>query len=138
MKADGTPYKVFTPFYRKGCLSAPQPRSPLPAPRELELLVESDGSQSLKSLKLLPKIFWYESMDSLWTPGEDGAHDALSVFLSTGLSGYKEGRNFPAKNNVSRLSPHIHFGEVSPNQVWHQSQETESTLGSIKDLELPQ
>ena len=35
VKADGTPYRVFTPFYRKGCLSAPQPRSPLPAPREI-------------------------------------------------------------------------------------------------------
>jgi deoxyribodipyrimidine photo-lyase len=86
-------------------------------------------------LKLLPKIFWYETMDSLWTPGENGAHKALKVFLSDGLSGYKEGRNFPARNNVSRLSPHIHFGEVSPHQVWYQSQQMESTSGTIKDLE---
>jgi deoxyribodipyrimidine photo-lyase len=135
VKADGTAYKVFTPFYRKGCLSAPQPRSLLPAPRKLELLGDLNGSQSLKSLKLLPKMFWYEAMDSLWTPGEDGANRALKIFLSAGLSGYKEGRNFPARSNVSRLSPHIHFGEVSPNQVWYQSLETESTLGSIKDLE---
>jgi deoxyribodipyrimidine photo-lyase len=135
VKADGTPYKVFTPFYRKGCLSAPQPRSPLFAPKTLELLRDSTGSHGMEISKLLPKIPWYETMDSLWTPGEDGAHSALKIFLNNGLSGYKEERNFPAKSNVSRLSPHIHFGEVSPNQVWYQAQEMESISGSVKDLE---
>jgi deoxyribodipyrimidine photo-lyase len=35
------------------------------------------------------------------------------------LQGYKQGRDFPAKTNISLLSPHLHFGEMSPNQVWY-------------------
>ena len=37
----------------------------------------------------------------------------LSVFLEDGIDNYKDGRNFPSKKNVSRLSPHIRFGEIS-------------------------
>ena len=40
-------------------------------------------------------------------------------FRDNGLNGYKEGRNFPSQDNVSVLSPHLHFGEISPNQIWH-------------------
>jgi len=40
-------------------------------------------------------------------------------FLDEGLSLYKDGRNLPAMPYVSRLSPHLHFGEVSPNQLWY-------------------
>ena len=54
------------------------------------------------------------------------------------MTGYRDTRKeetFRARNNVSRLSPHIHFGEVSPHQVWYQSQQMESSSGRIKDLE---
>ena len=56
-----------------------------------------------------------------WLPGEQGAADRLSQFLHEGIDDYKEGRNYPAKGHVSRLSPHLHFGELSPNQVWYAS-----------------
>ena len=36
-KDDGTPYRVFTPFFRRGCLKAPEPRRPLRRRRQLEL-----------------------------------------------------------------------------------------------------
>ena len=51
--------------------------------------------------------------------GEKGAYKRLEHFISQGLDQYKEGRNFPSKPYVSRLSPHLRFGEISPNQVWH-------------------
>ena len=47
------------------------------------------------------------------------AHDRLNAFLDNGLDGYKNGRNFPARRNVSRLSAHLHWGEISPNSVWY-------------------
>jgi deoxyribodipyrimidine photo-lyase len=34
------------------------------------------------------------------------------------VAGYDAGRNFPAQEATSRLSPHLHFGEISPAQVW--------------------
>lgn len=117
LKADGTPYKVFTPFYKKGCLNAPPPREPLPAPENLEVTaIDHDG---IDGLGLLPDIRWDSKMVNHWTMGEAGAADRLQAFLDDGITDYKEGRNFPAQQYVSRLSPHLHFGEVSPNQVWY-------------------
>ena len=55
-------------------------------------------------------------MEKLWTPGENGAHHKIDVFIKEGLANYKDGRNFPSGNNVSQLSPHLHFGEVSPTK----------------------
>lgn len=118
LKEDGTPYRVFTPFYKKGCLGrAPEPRAPLPKPQNLNLY--RHDACPLDNLGLMPSIAWYKDMDSTWKPGEDGAQQCLTHFLSNGLQGYKDGRNYPAQENVSRLSPYLHFGEISPHDVWH-------------------
>ncbi|MDG1286890.1 MAG: deoxyribodipyrimidine photo-lyase [Rickettsiales bacterium] len=118
-KADGTPYKVFTPFYRRGCLNATPPRQPLPTPTPLELYENAANSRSIDLLDLLPKIRWDTPLEPHWNIGETGAVDRVYAFFEEGLHHYKEGRNIPAKPYVSRLSPHLHFGEISPNQVWH-------------------
>ena len=118
-KADGTPYKVFTPFYRKGCLgNAPPPRATIAAPAPANFLDATPG-QALSELSLQPGIQWYGGIAEAWTPGEAGARQRLKEFLDHGITDYREGRNFPARDNVSRLSPHLHFGEISPHQVWH-------------------
>lgn len=117
-KNDGTPYRVFTPFYRKGCLSAPPPRDPLPAPTLLDG-VRDPAALTLNDLHLLPTIRWDKQLEPHWQIGETGAQNRLYAFLDEGIGHYKEGRNFPAKPYVSRLSPHLHFGEISPHQAWH-------------------
>ncbi len=119
-KKDGTPYKVFTPYYKRGCLLAPPPRLPLAAPKNLDLVYDSAGS-FLNELDLLPSIHWDKKMEAYWQMGEEKAQARLDIFLKNGLADYKEGRNFPAKKNVSRLSPHLHFGEISPHQVWYRA-----------------
>jgi deoxyribodipyrimidine photo-lyase len=118
-KPDGTPYKVFTPFYRKGCLQAPMPREPIPKPDEAEYLGDVESRLDLDSLGLLPKIRWDKGFEDQWEVGENGAHKRFQAFIKTGLAQYKEGRNLPAKPYVSRLSPYLHFGEISPNQLWY-------------------
>jgi deoxyribodipyrimidine photo-lyase len=120
MKKDGTPYKVFTPFYRKGCLSAQKPRLPILNPG-LTILEEDEwcGSKTLSNLKLKPKKTWGDQITDLWEIGEKAAHTRLKQFLNEGLLGYKEGRNYPSKTNVSRLSVHLHWGEISINTVWY-------------------
>ncbi len=123
LKNDGTPYKVFTPYYRKGCLKANPPRKPLSIPKKLNLMTDNKYSTTIQKLDLLPKIPWGKKIINHWKIGEASAQKRLNNFINEGLSGYKDGRNFPAKNNVSRLSPHIHFGEVSPNQVWYAAKE---------------
>lgn len=126
LKNDGMPYKVFTPFYRKGCTNAPLPRKPLSKPRGLKLH-KNINSGSITDLKLLPTIRWDLKLETNWNIGEFSAQKKLKKFLSEGLSDYKEGRNYPAKQNVSRLSPHLHFGEISPNQIWYKAHSCEKS-----------
>ena len=132
-KDDGTPYRVFTPFYKKGCLNSDEPRLPIDAPviNNFTDGVESDG---LESLNLLPEINWYKGFEDLWSPGEIGANRSLDEFLEEGLLNYKEGRNFPSQKYVSRLSPHLHFGEISPNEVWYRAKTKENVTGIEKSL----
>ena len=123
LKADGTPYRVFTPFYRKGCLgTASVPREPLQLSGDINLFASYQG-EKLADLCLLPEVPWYKEMASLWQPGEAGAKQRLDDFLATGLDQYKECRNRPDLRNVSRMSPHLHFGEISPNQIWYAAKE---------------
>ncbi len=136
LKEDGTPYRVFTPFYRKGCLSKAAPRAPLPAPDDLRLL--SYNGMSLSDLNLLPQKpepRWDKKMEAHWQIGEKGAIKALHDFLDNGLKDYKEGRDYMAGSNVSRLSSRLHFGEVSPNQVWHAARHKGESEGWSKDLD---
>jgi len=117
-KDDGTPYRVFTPFYRRGCLNAPPPRELLPIPALLDSIGDA-AAPGLESLSLLPRIRWDKQLEPHWYIGEKAAQDRLYAFLRDGISDYKQGRNFPAKAHVSRLSPYLHFGEISPHQAWY-------------------
>lgn len=126
-KADGTHYKVFTPFYRKGCLNASTPRQPFPKPKSLSW-IKDPKSIDISALKLLPKKNWSDMLSPHWHIGEEGAMTRLENFIDEGLEFYKEGRNTPAKPFVSRLSPHLHLGEISPNQIWY-------ALKSLEDNE---
>ena len=133
-KDDGTPYRVFTPYYKKGCLNAEEPRLPSKNLKIDTIFYDQDCEQ-IDTLDLLPRINWYSQIQEVWKPGEDGAQKRLDQFLEEGLLDYKEGRNFPFKENVSRLSPHLHFGEISPNEVWYQAKTKESVSGIQKSLE---
>ena len=133
-KDDGTPYRVFTPYYKKGCLNAEEPRLPSKNLKIDTIFYDQDCEQ-IDTLDLLPRINWYSQIQEAWKPGEEGAQKRLDQFLEEGLLDYKEGRNFPFKENVSRLSPHLHFGEISPNEVWYQAKTKESVSGIQKSLE---
>ena len=110
-KVDGTPYRVFTPFYRH-VLKNWTPRDPLPAPPGLKLDRENAPPADLPT----PPA-WERSDACPWRPGEAGAHAALTTFLEQRLDHYEEARDRPDLDGVSRLSPHLHFGEISPHQV---------------------
>ncbi len=114
-RQDG-PYRVYTPYAR--ALRQAGVESPLPAVRMTTAPPAKLLSESLDSLALLPKIRWDKRLIAHWQPGEQGAQTALRTFMRHGLSQYREGRNLPAETAVSRLSPHLHFGEIGPRQIW--------------------
>lgn len=116
----GWPFKVYSPFWKTAqTIDIPEA---LPVPAKIEFS-ECPIDGSLEEFDLLPSgPNWAAGWDSIWTPGELGARQRLVEFLGTGLAGYGELRNRPDLPNVSRLSPHLHFGEISPGQIWHESQ----------------
>jgi deoxyribodipyrimidine photo-lyase len=116
LKADQTPYQVFTPFW-KTCLQKLPPAAPLPVPT-LPGLERWPDSLPLAALDLLPRIPWDEGLSAAWQPGEAGAHAQLEWFSEMALNGYARWRDWPGREGVSRLSPHLHFGEIGPRQVW--------------------
>ena len=137
LKKDGTPYKVFTPYYQRGCLSAAIPRQPLAVPKVRDLVDQDSSSVQIEDLGLLPSKNWAEKLTEHWVIGEDGGQQRLHEFVGEDIEGYRDGRNFPALQNVSRLSPHLHFGEISPNQAWYAASEMSDSADSqhfLKEL----
>ena len=134
LKQDGTPYRVFTPFYRKGCLGAESPRLPIVKPPKMALEQELYGSMKIDDLKLLPVKNWDLKIESQWNICEDAAHDLLDCFLISEMWNYREGRNYPAQKHVSRISPYLHHGQLSPNQVWHAALAKEGGRGNVENF----
>lgn len=118
LKSDGSPYRVYTPFYRKGCLARNgEPDAPLPVPKMTFARHDLDTG-SLADLTLLPTTpRWDRAMIAGWVPGEAGALAQLEDFTDR-IADYAEGRNFADRPSISRLSPHLHWGEISPRQIW--------------------
>ena len=118
-KSDGTMYKVFTPFYRKGCLLSSPPRKPFSKPKKLNLVSDHTNKTTISDLNLLPKVPWDKNIVKNWDISESGAKNQLNTFIQEGLNSYKTGRNFPSKPFVSKLSPYLHFGLISIFEIWH-------------------
>ena len=115
----GVPYKVYTPFakaYRSTMSSDP----PLSSPKVLKGIGAKIPSDSLDDLNLLPAIDWAKTMRVWWQPGEEGARKRLSKFTVEAAKAYGESRDFPAEDGSSRLSAHLHWGEISPRRIWHE------------------
>lgn len=111
------PYRVFTPFWRK-LQSQLTTARPLPVPRARHW-ARLPGSLPLDSLQLEPRIPWAQGLERSWRPGEAGARERLRRFGERALTGYAAGRDRPADPGTSRLSAHLHFGEITPRQIHH-------------------
>ena len=114
----GRPYQVFTPFWKGLCASVAPP-SALAAPDRLTAPAVAPASDPLDSWALRPtNPDWAGGLRAMWTPGEAGAQARLAAFLDAALLAYRDRRNLPGEAGTSRLSPHLHFGEIGPWQVW--------------------
>jgi len=109
----GDPYRVFTPYWRTALAQLRVP-DPMPAPEFLQGHAPLADALSVESLGLAPALPWARGFWSQWTPGEVGAQSALQQFVDATLAGYAASRDLPDKVGTSRLSPHLHFGEISP------------------------
>ena len=124
----GGPFKVFTPFW-KHLLALGDVEAPLPRPGKMPLGATAEGDK-LEDWSLLPaKPDWAGGLREAWTPGEAGALARLEAFLQDGIEGYGEARDLPDRIGTSRLSPHLHWGEISPRQIWQAARHRSAASG---------
>ena len=115
--AGGQPFQVFTAFWRACSNQAVAPLAE-GAPRRLPAPGEWPHTLRLTDLALEPAKDWAGGLREAWEPGEAGALRQLRRFLHDALTDYPTNRDRPALAGTSRLSPHLHFGEISPRLVW--------------------
>jgi len=122
-----SPYLVFTPYW-KAVLRREVHRQPIEAAATLAQFSETLASESVDDWNLTPsRPDWADGLRENWTPGEKGAWHCLKRFLDDCVGQYAEGRDRPDRTDTSMLSPHLHFGEISPLSIWHETvQATES------------
>ncbi len=129
----GGNFKVFTAYWRASRRGLTAPDA-LPAPKKGVFLRHELPGLPSEQWQLLPESpNWAAHWPELWQPGEDGAAKALDTFLSGSLGSYHEARDLPGVRGTSRLSPHLHLGEISPAQVWRAVQGTAVEDGKASD-----
>jgi len=116
LKADDSPYLVFTPFWRQMQKRWTAPEA-VSEPRALATPARWPASVEVKDLRLLPELDWAKDFGERWEPGELAARRRLDAFVESAVAGYGSARDRPDQHGTSRLSPHLHFGELSPGQV---------------------
>lgn len=123
LNKQGKPYRVFTPFWRTARrlldISAPQATPTLPAGSLPANEEDVENGCRLADLKLLDSNPWHHKLHHHWRVGEHAAQRQLESFLIEGLKEYRAQREFPAVKGSSRLSPYLHFGEITPGQIFH-------------------
>ncbi|MCA9114398.1 MAG: deoxyribodipyrimidine photo-lyase [Planctomycetaceae bacterium] len=112
------PYQVFTPYW-KTCLQAEPPAEPEDQPENLPAPDSWPESDELDDLKLLPDIDWDSGLEETWTPGTAAAAETFDRFVEDLAEDYNTARDRPDHQGTSRLSPHLHFGEISVRRIWH-------------------
>jgi deoxyribodipyrimidine photo-lyase len=113
----GKPFQVFTPYWRH-CLTKEVAPPVKVAATSMSTPNEWPDSLALDELGLLPAIQWDSGFYDAWKPGEAGAQVQLKRFIAKAMEAYADDRNLPAQSGTSRLSPHLHFGEIGPRQIW--------------------
>jgi deoxyribodipyrimidine photo-lyase len=113
----GGPYQVFTPFWRH-CQSLPVAEPSGLRARNLPAPESWPESLALEELRLQPAVPWDKGLQDAWIPGEAAAQARLRKFMAQSVDDYADRRNRPDVDGSSRLSPHLHFGELGPRQVW--------------------
>lgn len=110
-------FRIFTPFWRALSAMLPPPL-PRPTPPTIAAPGRWPESDRLSDWRLRPTGPDWATGFADWRPGEAGAQAALDHFADS-ADEYERKRNLPAIEGTSRLSPHLHFGEISPAAVWH-------------------
>jgi deoxyribodipyrimidine photo-lyase len=133
--ASDKPFQVFSAYWRS-VRTAANPPSGGPPPRRIRGPRRWPRSLEIADLKLLPRPDWAGGLRAAWRPGERGARLELRRFQREALGDYATGRDRLGYAGTSRLSPHLHFGEICVRRIWQDTlAKTGGPAGASKDVE---
>jgi deoxyribodipyrimidine photo-lyase len=125
-KNDGTPFKVFTPFWRTAeqiYLNQP-PSKNYTVKKKTKAINFFKNSLDLKNI--LPNKKWYEKFDKYWKVSENDSQKTLKDLLENKIKDYGINRDIPSIDGTSRLSPYLKFGQIHVNTIWKKCSELKS------------
>ena len=117
--SSGKPFRVFTPFWKKIQIEYKH-QKPLSVPKKIPSTGFDLNSLKLSKLNLLPKVAWDSEFYQIWRPGETETRKRLKNFVRTQLHLYNELRDRPDHCANSLMAASLHFGEITPRQIWHE------------------
>jgi deoxyribodipyrimidine photo-lyase len=118
-KSDGTPFKVFTPFWRTAEKYYIEKIPPKEKKIKKCLRKKNYFENCLNYQKILPNKNWFKKFEKTWSPDEENALNILNDFIKNKIINYSEGRNFPNVRGTSKLSPYIKFGQIHVETIWN-------------------
>jgi len=134
-KSDGTPYKVFTPYWRNAekyfIEKIPSKKKEIQKCSKKITFFKN----CIKPDDILPKNNWFRNFEKIWSPSETNAFKVLRNFIKNGIINYSDGRNFPNRIGTSKLSPFIKFGQIHVETIWNECMTVDNkTAGTSKFL----
>ena len=134
-KNDGTPFKVFTPFWRT---AEKYYIEKIPSKNKIIKKCKQKKNYFTNCIvpeKILPQKNWFKKFEKVWFPDEQNAFNELQNFIKERINNYSDGRNFPNKVGTSKLSPFIKFGQLHVETIWNECIKKKSkTIGTSKFL----
>ena len=134
-KSDGTPFKVFTPFWRNA------ERYNIEKIPQKEKIIKKClrkiffFQDCIDYNEILPKRSWFKNFEKIWSPSEENALKELRNFIKSRIANYSDGRNFPNKSGTSKLSPFIKHGQIHVETIWNEcTNDKKKTIGTSKFL----
>ena len=119
-KKDGTPFKVFTPYWR----SAEKFYFDKIPSKEKKILKCKKRvcffDKTINEKEIFPKKDWFKKFERYWEPSEEKALNELKNFIKDKIENYAEARNFPNLIGTSKLSPYIKHGQIHVETIWQE------------------
>ncbi len=119
-KTDGTPFKVFTPYWRNAEKSYLEK---IPSKEKKVLKCKEKISflnNKMKIKDIYPKNNWFKKFEKYWSPSEEKALKELKYFVNNKIDNYSNARNFPNIIGTSKLSPFITHGQIHVETIWEE------------------
>jgi deoxyribodipyrimidine photo-lyase len=134
-KSDGTPFKVFTPFWRQ---AEKYYIEKIPTKEKIIkkcLKKKFFFKNCINYNEILPKKTWFKNFETVWSPSEERALQELKNFIKNRITNYSDGRNFPNILGTSKLSPFIKHGQIHVETIWNECMDAKNkSIGTTKYL----